>query len=381
MAEAEVGDDGYGEDPTVTGSRRRSPSGWARRRRSSCRRAPWPTRSPCGSWPRRAPRWWPAGAARGGLRARGGGPQRRRPVPPVDDADGTSARPTWPGPGGRRLPPARAGRWSAWRTPTWPRAAPWSSTRWGRCGGGRRRAVHMDGARLFNAEVATGVPAAAGGERDHRDVVPLQGPVRPGRLAAGRPGRRHGRGPGRAQAAGRGHAPGRGRWPPPAWWPCARWSSGWPRTTPGPGGWPRRWPSGGPGPARPGRGAAPTSWCSARPSAEPAGATWRPHGVLADMIAPGPGPPGHPPRRGRRRDRAGLPGGRRCAVTGAGARTVGPVPTDGSGRPTSTGWRRSSRSGSEWAPAGSASTAVHGRRWPGGLVDPGSRLTVAAPRC
>ena len=47
--------------------------------------------------------------------------------------------------------------------------------------------VHLDGARLFNAEVATGVPAAewaAGGHDRH--VLPVQGSLRAGGLAAGR---------------------------------------------------------------------------------------------------------------------------------------------------------------------------------------------------
>ena len=47
--------------------------------------------------------------------------------------------------------------------------------------------IHMDGARLFNAEVATGVPAAEWARAGHdRHVLPVQGPVRAGGLAAGR---------------------------------------------------------------------------------------------------------------------------------------------------------------------------------------------------
>ena len=48
MAEADVGDDVYGEDPTVNALEVRTAELWARRPRSSCRRGRWPTRSPSG---------------------------------------------------------------------------------------------------------------------------------------------------------------------------------------------------------------------------------------------------------------------------------------------------------------------------------------------
>ena len=50
MAEAEVGDDVYGEDPTVNRLEQSArPSSWGWRRRSSSRRARWATRSRSGS--------------------------------------------------------------------------------------------------------------------------------------------------------------------------------------------------------------------------------------------------------------------------------------------------------------------------------------------
>ncbi len=45
MAEAEVGDDVYGEDPTVKLLETGRPSCSARKPRCSCRRERWPTRS------------------------------------------------------------------------------------------------------------------------------------------------------------------------------------------------------------------------------------------------------------------------------------------------------------------------------------------------
>ena len=46
--------------------------------------------------------------------------------------------------------------------------------------------IHMDGARLFNAEVATGIAGGGVGRAGHdRDVLPVEGPVRAGGVAAG----------------------------------------------------------------------------------------------------------------------------------------------------------------------------------------------------
>ena len=57
--------------------------------------------------------------------------------------------------------------------------------------------VHLDGARLFNAAVATGIDVGDYAARaDDRDVLPVEGPRRAGRVAARRPGRRSWSGPG-----------------------------------------------------------------------------------------------------------------------------------------------------------------------------------------
>ena len=45
MAEAEVGDDVYGEDPTVNRLENAPPKSWVKEQRCSCRREPWATRS------------------------------------------------------------------------------------------------------------------------------------------------------------------------------------------------------------------------------------------------------------------------------------------------------------------------------------------------
>ena len=81
--------------------------------------------------------------------------------------------------------------------------------------------------------------------RDDGDVLPVQGPLRAGRLAAGRD---------RTTSSPRAGWPASG-WaaacarpvcsPPRAWSRCARWSSGSPRTTCGRPGWPTRWRSAG----------------------------------------------------------------------------------------------------------------------------------------
>ncbi len=69
--------------------------------------------------------------------------------------------------------------------------------------------IHMDGARLFNAEVATGIDAAAWADPvDDGHVLPVEGPVRARGLAAGRPRGRDRRGAPGPQAPGRGHAAG-----------------------------------------------------------------------------------------------------------------------------------------------------------------------------
>ena len=70
--------------------------------------------------------------------------------------------------------------------------------------------VHLDGARLVQRGGRDRRRSVGLRRRgDHRDVLPLEGPGRTGRLAARRPGRSHRAGEGRAQAVRRRHAPGR----------------------------------------------------------------------------------------------------------------------------------------------------------------------------
>ena len=69
--------------------------------------------------------------------------------------------------------------------------------------------IHMDGARLFNAEVATGIAGGRVGRARHdRHVLPVEGPLRARGLAAGGERRRDRRGAAGPQAARRRHAPG-----------------------------------------------------------------------------------------------------------------------------------------------------------------------------
>ena len=165
MAEAEVGDDVYGEDPTVRALEERvAEPARPRGRRCSPRPARWPTSSPSGRW----------SARRGGaLRVRGahrpGRARRRRRRSP--------ASPCAPGAADAAGRPGRD-RASCSR-PTWgrtscrPRRSSVENTH--NFGGGtvqpledmravarladeRGIGVHLDGARLWNAHVATGVP-------------------------------------------------------------------------------------------------------------------------------------------------------------------------------------------------------------------------------
>ena len=197
MAAAEVGDDVFGEDPTVKRLRASGrPSCWARRPRCSCRRGRWPTRSPSGVHAGPGDEllcdatahvyvWEGGGIARlWGVTTRtverGPRPARRWTISTARSGPTTA---TTPGPG-----------WSAWRTRTTAAAAgstrstTWPRSRPGRSGHGL--AMHLDGARLMNAVVASGIPAAewARALRHGLDLL-LEGAGRPGRLGAGRPGR------------------------------------------------------------------------------------------------------------------------------------------------------------------------------------------------
>ena len=76
-----------------------------------------------------------------------------------------------------------------------------------RATGGLR--VHVDGARIWNAAIATGAPPRElDRRRRHRDVLPVEGSERAGRLGAVRPGRRDRRGARAAPPARRRDAPG-----------------------------------------------------------------------------------------------------------------------------------------------------------------------------
>ena len=163
MAEAEVGDDVFGEDPTVNRLQERAaallgkeaalfvPSGsmanqialklhcQPRRRGGRSARARTTTftkRARAGRWPGCSSRWWARAAPFTARRRRGGVQAREQPQPAP--------------------PPA----WSASRTRTTGAAARSGRRAAGRRGGGGRArlglALHLDGARLLNAAVALG---------------------------------------------------------------------------------------------------------------------------------------------------------------------------------------------------------------------------------
>ena len=152
-------------------------------------------------------------------------------------------------------------------------------------------ALHLDGARLWNAlrrhgHRARGVRRAV----RHRVGVPEQGPRRPGRLGARRQRAGDGGRPDLAQALRRRHAPGRH--------PRRRWAvgAGTPsrpaRRGPRPG--PVRGPGGGQGRAgrrRPRHGSRPTSssWTSARPGGRPRPSSRRPASGDCGCTPPTPG--------------------------------------------------------------------------------------------
>ena len=204
----------YGEDPTVrrlrvAGGRRCS----ARRPRSTCRRARWPTSSRCARSARPAPRCCAASAPTCTATS-----ARRRPVNagvqlrPLPDADGALAPARRRARARRRgAPPARdLARCSLENTHMPASGRPWRVAEVdavATVARDARLAVHCDGARIWNAAIALGVGAArARRRRRHRDVLPVEGPRRAGRLAAVRRprdvDRRRARRTGRASAAG-----------------------------------------------------------------------------------------------------------------------------------------------------------------------------------
>ena len=205
MADAEVGDDVYGEDPdrqpaAVARGRRCS----ARRPRSTCRRARWRTSSRSACSPRPAPRCCAPTASH----------VYRYEAAAAPLNSGVQMHPLWDLPDGiahrdrgRRRTTSRRSRCSCSRTRTW------------RMSGAPIGAAEMRDARAGSRAPAgcacTSTARASGTRRSrsaspprelvarrrHRDVLPVEGARRAGRLAAVRPGRRDRRGA-RAPAAG-----------------------------------------------------------------------------------------------------------------------------------------------------------------------------------
>ena len=165
----------------------------------------------------------------------------------LDDADGTidpAEVARWQAdaaPGlGRRRPPC------SWRTPT---ARPAGGC--GRWSGSRavadlglpdppRRRPPLERGRGLGHHARR-----AGGRGHDRHRLRVQGPGRARGVGAGRPGRPDRRGPGRAQAPRRRRCARSGSSPPPASWPSTA-STGSPTTTRGRSAWPRRRPPAGP---------------------------------------------------------------------------------------------------------------------------------------
>ena len=171
----------------------------------------------------------------------------------------------------------------------------------------RRSALHCDGARIWHAHVADGVPLADVRRAVRHAVgLPVQGPRRAGRLAGRRQRRADRRGPGDPQADGRRHAPGRHPGRGRRGTPWTTTSTGSPTTTRAPGGWPPPWTARAWStpptvrtnlvPARPDQGAAGRAG---------AGRGRRRAGRADRGDAAAARPPGHPPGRRRRRHRPG----------------------------------------------------------------------------
>ena len=367
MAEAEVGDDGYGEDPTVNALEEAYaarvgkpaavfvPSGTMANQialRVLCR--------PGGlvvAGRRQHVVIYEAGAA-----AANAGIQFH----PVDDDDGTHRRrPTWRG---RSRPPTTTSPTPELvcveHTHMPAGGIPWTRRRpratWPRPPGDLP--VHMDGARLFNAEVATGIDGGrlrrAG---HHRHVVSVQGPVRPGRLGAGRSGRRHGTRPGSSATA----------------WAAAMRQAGviaaaglvalrtmverlaedHARARRLAEAVAERWPDGG---LRSRTGSRPT-WSSSPTPTRPARWTSsRAEGILAGTIAPGVRALRHPPRRRRRRPGAGHQGAIERPLTVQDAVARGST-AHGLERVGSAGSHRTCAGGDPWPPTSRRSSATRPR--------------------
>ena len=212
MADAVVGDDDYGEDPTVRALEEAFAERLGKPAHSSCRRGPWPTRSPCGSSLRGtvvvagpASTSWPTSCAAAATRPCSS--TRSTTTMARSGRQGTGpVRPAYHHP---------RSRWSASRTPTWRRGSPWSLDSLREVSRRRAVPVHLDGARSSTRRPRPAWPSS--GRRGHdRDVLSVQGAVRAGRPPLGRARGCDDPGPPGARPARRGHAPsGRPRRPRP----------------------------------------------------------------------------------------------------------------------------------------------------------------------
>ena len=245
MAEAEVGDDDYGEDPTVRALEETFADGWASRPPSSCLRGSWGTRLPCGSPDARLRGGGGAAPARRRLRVRRGRRERRRAVHRARRRDGPSGgRRRALGPTGRSAPSARRWRSCASRTRTWPRRA--------LCGEDRLVAV-AEAAGPFPS-TWTGPacstrrwrPASVrrrGRHRRRRSCAACPRACAPPSAPCWRGPGRDRRGPLGPQAPGRGHASGGGVLAAPGLVALHDMVGRWLRTTPGRPVGRRRWPT------------------------------------------------------------------------------------------------------------------------------------------
>ena len=153
-------------------------------------------------------------------------------------AGARATRSTAPGPAGA------TGRASAWcpssRRRTWAAGACGRSSRCAACStspAASGLATHLDGARLMNAVVASGVDAADWAERLRQRVAGLhQGPGRPGGRVPGRARRRSSRRRGAGSRCWAAPCASRASSPPPASTRSTTTSSAWPTTTRAPGG-------------------------------------------------------------------------------------------------------------------------------------------------
>ena len=200
MADAEVGDDVYGEDPTVRRLESLAARCSGRKPRSTCRRARWRTssRSACsdGPGPTCSAVSVRTSTATSTPRAAGNARVQLRPLPDadgilsVDDIERSIAAQE------HHLPEISALSLENTHMPASGR--PWRPAELDAVIGSARAhglAVHCDGARIWNASIALGVsPAVLASKTDTVMFCLSKGLAAPGRLAALRRGRRDRRG-------------------------------------------------------------------------------------------------------------------------------------------------------------------------------------------